>query len=139
MPMHKIEALERSTNNNIEQQALEFVTDTLLPWLVRWESFINFKLFTEKERKVYYVKFNVDGLLRGDEAARSSFYRTLWYIGAISPNEIREKENWNPYEGGDAYYVPKNMVPVSGLTGHGTASEKNDAGGEKDEKTASAI
>jgi HK97 family phage portal protein len=138
MQMHKIAALKKSTNNNIEQQALEFVSDTMLPWLIRWESFINFKLFTEKERKKYYVKFNVAGLLRGDIQSRYRAYATGRQWGWLSADDIRELEDMNPLpEGqGKQYMIPMNMRPAN-QAGYTKPQKAN--GGEKDEKAASAI
>ena len=97
-------------NSNIEQQALEFVTDTLLPWLVRAEQRMNMALLTAPERLQYYVAFEVKGLLRGDFKARTEGYNKLFQVGAMSPNDIREREDMNPIEGGEKYYVPLNMA-----------------------------
>lgn len=100
---HLIQHLLRSTNNNIEHQGIEFVTQTLTPWVVRFEHELNRKIFTENEKKNRYVKFNMDSLLRGDITARTQHYKTLVEIGALSPNEVREKEDMNPREGGDEF------------------------------------
>jgi len=114
VPPHMIGDLERSTNNNIEQQSLEFVVYTLRPWLVRWEQAIHNKLFDEDERKEYFVEFLVEGLLRGAPETRATFYKNLFYIGAMSPNDIREKENMNPIPdlNADKYFVQSNMIPM---------------------------
>jgi len=114
VPPHMIGDLERSTNNNIEQQSLEFVIYTMRPWLVRWEQAINSQLLTEEERSDYFAEFLVEGLLRGSPVTRASFYKELFYLGALSPNDIREKENLDPITdpGGDKYYVQANMVPM---------------------------
>lgn len=111
VPPHKIGHLEKATNNNIEHQGLEFVTDSMMPWLVRWEQSIARDLLTPPQRQRYFAEFLVDGLLRGDTTARGEFYNKLWNMGALSPNEIRAKENMNPRDGGDTYYVPLNMEP----------------------------
>ncbi len=114
MPLHKIGHLERSTNNNIEQQALEYVQDTLLAWLVRWEQEICRKLLMPSERKTLYAHFCVDALLRGDVAARGTFYQLMRNIGVYSANDVREKEDDNPIseeDGGDAYLVNMAMAP----------------------------
>lgn len=114
VPPHMIGDLERSTNNNIEQQSLEFVIYTMRPWLVRWEQAINTQLLTEDERSDYFAEFLVEGLLRGSPVTRAGFYKELFYLGALSPNDIREKENLDPINdpGGDKYYVQANMVPM---------------------------
>jgi len=111
VPPHKIGHLEQSTNNNIEHQGLEFVTDSLMPWLIRWEQSVVRDLLTMEERKRYFAEFLVDGLMRGDTAARGDFYTKLFNMGAISPNEIRAKENMNPRKDGDDYYIQLNMEP----------------------------
>ncbi len=113
MPLHKIGHLARSTNNNIEQQALEYVIDTLLSWLIRWEQEIWRKLLTPREQKAgLYARHNVNMLLRGDMAARAEFYRVMSGIGVFSINDIREKEDMNPIDGGDVPFVNATMVPL---------------------------
>ena len=123
---HKIQHLLRSTNNNIEQQSLEHVTDTLQPWLKRWEQEANRKLFTPSEKKTYYTKHNAEAMLRGDSAARSQFYRELFNIGVFSINEIRDKEDM-PSIGpnGDKHFVPMNIIPVEKVDEFATAKAGN--------------
>lgn len=114
VPLHMIQMQEKSTSwgSGIEQLGIGFVVYTLRPWLVRWEQAITSKLLLPAERKTYFAEFLVDGLLRGDAAARGAYYREQWNIGALSQNEIRALENRNPVPGGDDYYVPMNMTPV---------------------------
>lgn len=85
--------LEKSSFSNIEQQSLEFVKYTLEPWLVRWEQSMMRSLLTPSEKQDYFIKFNVDGLLRGDYASRMSGYATARQNGWMSANDIRELEN----------------------------------------------
>lgn len=106
---HLIQHLLRSTNNNIEHQGIEFVTQTLTPWVVRFEHELNRKLFTEKEKKKLYVKMNMDSLLRGDIKAQTEYFKAGIQWGWLNPNEIREKKDMNPREGGDEYLTPMNM------------------------------
>ncbi len=116
VPPHLIGDLEHSTFSNIEQQSLEFVTYTLQPWLVRWEQGICRALLSAGEKKTCFVKFNVDGLLRGDYASRMSGYATARQNGWMSANDIRELENLDrisPEEGGDLYLVNGNMIRLS--------------------------
>lgn len=109
LPPHKIADLSRSTNNNIEEQGLDYFRDGLSPWLVLIESAMERDLvFSDR----YVVEFNAEGLLRGDTAARSAFYKSQFEIAAITPNEVRMLENRNPYDGGDTYYVPVNYRPT---------------------------
>jgi len=110
VPPHMLADLEGATFSNIEQQSLEFVVHSLRPWLVRWEQEINRKLFSESERKKYFVEFNVSGLLRGDIASRYAAYAIGKQWGWLSTNDVRKKENLNPVDGGDVYLVPLNMA-----------------------------
>ena len=110
LPPHVLKDLERATFSNIEQQAIELVVYSFRPWLVRWEQVIHRDLFTEQDRKTHFVEFLVEGLLRGDAAARGEYYTKLFGLGAISPNEIRARENLYPVDGGDTLFVPLNMV-----------------------------
>lgn len=116
---HLIQHLLRSTNNNIEHQGIEFVTQTLTPWVVRFEQEMRRKLFFEKEKKKYRIKMNMNSLLRGDVTARGEYYTKLSNIGVLSPNEIRELEDMNPREGGDTYMTPMNMTNNNNQNGEG--------------------
>jgi phage portal protein BeeE len=114
LPPHKLKDLTKSSFSNIESEQISFVTESILPWLVRFEQHYNMQLLTDREIKQgYYFKHTVEGLMRGDAKSRSDFYRTMWSIGVMSHNEIREKEDLDPVEGGDEFFVPLNMVPLS--------------------------
>lgn len=116
VPPHMVGDLEKSSFSNIEQQSLEFVKYTLDPWVVRWEQSIHRTLLTPDEKKKYFVKFNVEGLLRGDYASRMNGYATARQNGWMSANDIRELENLDriPTEdGGDLYLINGNMLPLS--------------------------
>lgn len=110
VPLHLLNSLERSTNNNIEQQSIDFVVHTIRPYLKRWESELNRKLLSKEERRYLKFKFNIESLLRGDSKARAEFYNKLFMMGSISQNEIRAQENMNPIPGGDKYYIMVNMA-----------------------------
>ena len=109
VPPHMIGDLERATFTNIEHQGLEFVVYSLMPYIRRIEQRITKQLIKATERADYYPKFNVNGLLRGDMNTRGNFYRSMFNMGALSPNEIRALEDYNPREDGDTYFVPLNM------------------------------
>ncbi len=118
VPPHKIGELSNATFSNIEHQAIEFVVDTILRWVRRIEQRYNAYLLSPADRAAgVYVAFDLKGLLRGDATARANFYRALFYIGAITPNEIRSAEDMNPYEGGDAHYVQGATTPIDMLDG----------------------
>lgn len=92
--------------NNLEVLNRLFVQYTLRAWCKRFESEFNSKLFPFAQTGTVFVRFNLDGLLRGDTQSRAQYYKELYNIRAISPNEIRALENMNPYEGGDVYGMP---------------------------------
>jgi HK97 family phage portal protein len=110
VPPHKIAELTRATFSNIEHQAIEFVTDTMMPWFVNWEQQINIKLLGGGD--TYFAEFLVEGLLRGDSISRGQFYNQMFQMAALSPNDIRERENMNPVEHGDVYFYPLNLTPI---------------------------
>lgn len=116
VPPHMVGDLEKSSFSNIEQQSLEFVKYTLEPWIVRWEQSINRVLLTESEKAAYFVKFNVDGLLRGDYQSRMNGYATARQNGWMSANDIRELENLDRIpdeQGGDLYLINGNMTKLA--------------------------
>lgn len=117
LPPHKLKDLSRSSFSNIEQEQISFVQDSILPWLVRLEQNYNMQLLTDGDRQLYgrgrlYFKHIVEGLLRGDAASRGAFYSQMFNIGAMSINEIREKEDLDAVEGGDIHLVPLNMISL---------------------------
>lgn len=115
VPPHMVGDLEKSSFSNIEQQSLEFVKYTLDPWVARWEQAMVRALLTPEEKKRYFFKFNVDGLLRGDYQSRMNGYATARQNGWMSANDIRELENMDriPEElGGDLYLINGNMTKL---------------------------
>lgn len=111
VPQHLVNKLDRSTNNNIEHQALEFVMYTMLPIFKRFEDCINSQLLTPNQRKEgYYVEFLVDGLLRGDSKSRAEAYAAGRQWGYMSANDIRRLENLPRIPNGDIYLQPSNCI-----------------------------
>lgn len=116
IPMHMLNELENATFSNIEHQSLEFVTRTLLPWLKRIEDSANRDLFGPLERGKYYVKFNVDALLRGDIKSRYEAYQIA--VGGnngpgwMSRNEVRRLEDMDPMAGLDEIFTPAPPAPA---------------------------
>ena len=112
--------LEKSSFSNIEQQSLEFVKYTLDPWVTRWEQSIHRSLFLDSEKRDYFVKFNVDGLLRGDYQSRMNGYAVGIQNGFMSPNDIRSLENMDliPDElGGNLYLINGAMTKLQDAGG----------------------
>ena len=117
IPPHKIQHLLRSTFTNIEHQALEYVTDTLMPWFVRWEQEIQRKLFVGLDgapSSEFFAEHLVLGLLRGDMKTRAEYMWKLFQMGALSPDDVRAIDNQNPLPDGQGtgYYLLGNMVPL---------------------------
>lgn len=113
VPPHLVASLKQSTNNNIEHQGMDFVNHGLLPLAKCFEEELDRKLLSSFEESTHYSKFNMNGLLRGDSAARAALYQVLANNRAISANEIRRLEEMNGYEGGDEYFTQLNTIPVS--------------------------
>lgn len=138
VPPHMVGDLEKSSFSNIEQQSLEFVTYTLDPWVVRWEQSIHRTLLNPEEKQDFFVKFNVEGLLRGDYQSRMSGYATARQNGWMSANDIRELENLDRIpkeEGGDLYLINGNMLPLS----HAGAFANLEASGKEEQDSEEEI
>lgn len=133
VPPHMVGDLEKSSFSNIEQQSLEFVKYTLDPWVSRFEQAMTRRLLTDDEKKKYYIKFNVDGLMRGDYQSRMNGYATARQNGWMSANDIRALENLDlisDEEGGNLYLVNGNMLPLKNA-GAFAKQEKEDKGNEE--------
>lgn len=120
IPPHMVGDLEKSSFSNIEQQSLEFVKYTLDPWVVRFEQALKKSLLLPEEKKTHFIKFNVDGLLRGDYQSRMNGYAIGRQNGWLSTNDIRELEGLNPIppeEGGDLYLINGNMTKLKDAGG----------------------
>ncbi len=115
MPPAFVQNYERMTWNNSEQVDLLYAKHTITPICRVIEQECNMKLFTEKEKKNHFVKFNLNGLLRGDITARANFYTAMRNIGGMNGNEIRDREDMNSYEGGEIFTVQAASCPVDQL------------------------
>jgi HK97 family phage portal protein len=112
IPPHKLQHLLRSTFNNISHQAIEYVQDTLLAWLNRWEAEIWRKLIPRPDQDAVFAEHLVEGLLRGDTESRFKAYQQAIQSGWMNRNEARELENMNPEDGLDVFLEPQNMRPA---------------------------
>lgn len=127
IPPHMIGDLEKSSFSNIEQQSLEFVKYTLDPWVIRWEQAITKTLLSAREKPQVFVKFNLEGLLRGDYVSRMNGYAVARQNGWMSANDIRELENLDriePERGGDEYLVNGNMLPLNLAGAYATGTQQ---------------
>lgn len=116
IPPHMVGDLDKSSFSNIEQQSLEFVKYTLDPWVIRWEQSLQRSLLLPGEKGKYFIKLNVDGLLRGDYQSRMNGYAVGRLNGWFSANDIREMENMNPIpdeEGGNLYLINGAMTKLA--------------------------
>lgn len=133
VPPHMVGDLEKSSFSNIEQQSLEFVKYTLDPWVIRWEQSLSRPLLNEDEKRKYFFKFNLEGLLRGDYESRMSGYAVARQNGWMSANDIRELENMDKIpaeDGGDSYLINGNMLPLN-KAGAYAIIEKEDTADEE--------
>jgi HK97 family phage portal protein len=115
VPPHMVQNLERATFNNIEQMSLDFVMYSLMPYLKRWEQSMSRALLSREEKKTLEIRFNVDGLLRGDYKSRMEGYSVGINNGFLCPNDVRELEGFDriPAElGGDTFLVQGAMIPL---------------------------
>lgn len=132
VPLHMIGDLDHATFSNVEHLSLDFVKYSLDPWIVRWEQSLQKSLLSDSEKGKYFIKFNVDGLLRGDYASRMQGYATARQNGWMSANDIREKEDMNMLsdeEGGNLYLVNGSFTKLADA---GAFVNQNS---EKEEKT----
>jgi HK97 family phage portal protein len=108
VPPHLAYDLDRSTNNNIEQQSLEFVVYTMTPVAESWEASIEYEFLMDEDG--LDPEFDMQRLLRADQKSRGEFYKTMFNLGAYSPNDIRIREGDDPVAGGEQRFVPVNMT-----------------------------
>lgn len=135
VPPHMVGDLEKSSFSNIEQQSLEFVKYTLDPWVVRWEQSLSRALLSPEEKKTYFFKFNVDGLLRGSYHERMQGYSIGIQNGFMCPNDVRELENLDMIseeDGGFKFMVNGNMVDLKNV---GAAYQPNTPTTQTEETT----
>jgi HK97 family phage portal protein len=120
IPPHMIGHLERSTNNNIEHQAIEFVQYCLMPWAVQIEQAFDGRIFrrAEQDEARYFCRLELNALLRGDISSRREFYRLMLDRGVFNINEVRALEEMNAVAGGEIRLVQANMIPLDKIENH---------------------
>jgi len=114
VPPHMVAILDRSTNNNIEHQGIDFVKYTLSPWITRIEQEFNRKIYRESEKGKLFSAFNVNGLLKGDIAAQSTHIKEMMDRGVYSIDDALNFLGRNTLPGGEGQrrFVMRNMVPL---------------------------
>lgn len=122
MPPHKLGDLADATYSNVEQLDLSYFKSCLRPWLINWEQELARKLIFPSEPNIQFFRHNLEGFLRADVAARSTFYKDLFGIGVLTINEIRELEDLDPINGGNESFVPmNNLMPLSKVSDYSQA------------------
>jgi len=125
VPPHKIQDLERATYSNIEHQGIEYMSDCIEPWCVRWEQALRSRLFLPEEKREYIIEFLMDSLLRADTESRYRAYGTGIQWGFLTPDEVRAKENMNPMGGAAAStWMPVNMVQAQAASASQRGNEE---------------
>tara|TARA_R110000744_G_scaffold278092_2_gene390380 strand:- start:9243 stop:10475 length:1233 start_codon:yes stop_codon:yes gene_type:complete len=124
IPPHLLRDLSKSSFSNITEQSREFVQITLMPYMVMMEQELNCKLFKQSEFGKLYFEFNVNALLRGNPTERAEYYKTMLNIGAMTINEIRQKENLNSIDNGDKVFMQLNMTTLDNIV-DGVNDEEN--------------
>mgnify|MGYP003634342130 CR=1 FL=1 len=112
IPPHLLRDLSKSSFNNIQEQSREFVQYSLMPYLSMIEQEMTTKLFKKAEQGKLFIEFNTNALLRGNPKERAEYYRTMLNIGAMTINEVRQKENMNVVSEGDNLFMQLNMATV---------------------------
>jgi HK97 family phage portal protein len=113
IPPHKLMSLDRSTNNNIEHQGIEYVQDSIQPRATMWEQETRRRLLTEEEkRQGMYTKMNMNAILRGDTKTRGEFYKAMIDRAVFSPADVLRMEDMNTYPGSEKHMMPQNFQIV---------------------------
>lgn len=148
MPLHKIQHMIHSTQRaNVEQENISFITDTMEPWFVNWELELAIALLGQQKK--YYFEFNRKALLRGDMKAQGEAFRSGRQNGWLNADDIREELGYNPLpddQGGDEYWIPRNMIPIRlvektlkdpvPLDSSADGDSKQDDGGDEDSRSS---
>ncbi len=112
IPLHMVNELDRTTHNNIEGAAIGFLRHTMNPIMIQYQEEFEYKVFSIGEQKKYYLKFNLESLLRADKKTQAEFYQILLDKGVFSINDVLELEDRNAIEGGDEHRVDLNHISL---------------------------
>lgn len=127
MPLSKLQA-GSTGSSNLEQLNIEYVTDCLMPWIIRFEQEIERKLFKTNEMEALDAKFSANMLMRGDSAAMSQFVTRMYMIGAYSANDALRFMGENSIgEAGEHYMIPVNMIPSTEASAFWAGKSLNDS------------
>lgn len=116
IPVYKLKDTQNQNNSNMEHQSISHVSDSILPWKKKYEEEYDYKCFTSTEKQQnHFVKFNTKVLLVSDQKSQAEYYRTMFNIMAMTPAEIRDKEDANFIEGLDQPFLPVNIQSLEQL------------------------
>ena len=132
IPLHMVNELDRATHSNIEHENLSFIQNTLSPILRQYEEEISYKLFSDREQKRFYLKFNLESLLRADKKTQGEFYALMLDKGVFSINDVLELEDRNAIENGDKHRVDLNHIALDIADEYQLAKAGALKGGEED-------
>lgn len=108
--------LSKSSYSTVEATQLQYLVDTVMSWITRFEQELNRKLLLPSERGKYVIEFDTSVLLRTDKSAQAAYWKDLFNIGAATPNEVRQKSNLPRIEGGDDAFVQVNVQTLKKAT-----------------------
>jgi len=137
VPPHLIQLYEKTTSwgTGVGEFKQGFYDLSLRPLTKRIESNMSMQLLSGNDQREFYFEHDAKGLLTANPEARAEYYKGMFMIGAISRNEIRQKENEDPVPGGDEFFIPLNMVPVSSVL-EGSQPPKEKEKEEEEEQKA---
>jgi HK97 family phage portal protein len=135
MPLGK---LQKDSVTNIETLEIQYVSDTLMPWIVRFEQECELKLISKVDQPFLDSKIETGVLLRGDSAAQERRMKSLFYIGAQSPNQLLRSMDMNTIgPQGDRQYVPVNMLPADMVESFWSSKDNSQATQSSPDSTGS--
>ena len=109
IPPHKLMDMTQAKFANLEQNDLNYATDTLVPWISRFEVQVKFHFHRHDN---IYIDIDEKGLSRGDMAARTAWTKEMFAMGAMNAATIADREGLPEPDGGHVYYIPLNLAPV---------------------------
>lgn len=136
VPPHKLADLERATFSNIEEQSLEFVRDVAKPWVIMIQQALARDLLTGDDRKAgVVVRFDMEDATEGKLKERLDAYYRAYEVGAMNPNEIRQKLSMEPRkdDGGEEYVTPLNMRTTGDELNDDSGTGEDADDGDQDE------
>ena len=111
LPLHKLKVSGEGGYNFLVQMSIEYMQSAIQPLGQNIKEEIERKLLVPSERKAgYYNYMNYNKMLEVDPITRSTYYRNMYFTRSLNSNEIRAKEDLNPYDGGEEFLQPANML-----------------------------